>query len=645
MKLLTAAFIVFLFCNVYPQINRADSIGQKDTTKVLPNPLEDTMQDTIATKDTVGILPTVVTPLRNQFHIQPFFGNSFFINKKFIERIDYNHAGEILIYAPFYQVVNLGSAGQNNYLYAYGTASYNVLEDGIPVYNALGLQAMNLIHTEDIDSLEIVSSTQSFILGDGPAINVLSKDFVSDSTYSRLKYFEGTEEEGFIDGVFNALIYKKLNMFINVTNKKVEQGYANSDHDYWQARFKLKYFLSDNINLLATYGYTQFHAGLNGGVGLDSLGNLDEQTLFNEDLAQVYYQNQSEDILNHRFAAKVLFSPNEHSFSDLSFYYQFLKDELNYLHDIQPNYIHQKTKTAGVILRQYFIFKTLNVLLLGNYSNSTGNSRGYQEIGPGLFNLNYEYPVDKNLFFAGRINLTLLDSTLIPSLFLKYGNNDKGGFGASLTYILLNKLQLNFSASSYGINKGNEFTNYEAGITYKNDNDFINLKYLRTEGGTSVIYFLNQNGSIPTDYNTSRNLSGFSLTASNHISKILLEGFANYYFDNISNPIYFTGVEGLNYPSVIPDLNITAGIYYSDILFNNNLDLKAGVKLNYFSNDKNINYKKVFTTDISINGRIQGRAIIFFTWENILDKRYYVVPYYPVRGRNIRFGVSWELFN
>ena len=49
--------------------------------------------------------------------------------------------------------------------------------------------------------------------------------------------------------------------------------------------------------------------------------------------------------------------------------------------------------------------------------------------------------------------------------------------------------------------------------------------------------------------------------------------------------------------------------------------------------------------DFTLTGEIQKVAMIYFTWQNLLNNKYFVVPYYPMPARSIRFGITWELFN
>jgi outer membrane cobalamin receptor len=64
-------------------------------------------------------------------------------------------------------------------------------------------------------------------------------------------------------------------------------------------------------------------------------------------------------------------------------------------------------------------------------------------------------------------------------------------------------------------------------------------------------------------------------------------------------------------------------------------------KRNSSIGEVNSNYKLDFTAA----GEIQKVAIVYFSWENLFDNSYYIIPYYPMFRRGIRFGLAWELFN
>ena len=159
-----------------------------------------------------------------------------------------------------------------------------------------------------------------------------------------------------------------------------------------------------------------------------------------------------------------------------------------------------------------------------------------------------------------------------------------------------------------------------------------------------------------------QNLNTFELTASWQLEKLYLRGdFINHEFEGITN-YAFSGtlkfrlgsllLESINIYDKNNIYNFREGVYFFDSLFVPNLLLKTGITLNIigprtYSRDMQnyIDLKTDYTFDFTLAGEIRKSATIYFTWENILDRQYYVVPFYPVQGRNLRFGVAWELLN
>jgi outer membrane cobalamin receptor len=102
----------------------------------------------------------------------------------------------------------------------------------------------------------------------------------------------------------------------------------------------------------------------------------------------------------------------------------------------------------------------------------------------------------------------------------------------------------------------------------------------------------------------------------------------------------------------VPEIFSKSGIYISDSLFSSNLNLKSGFVFTYYGKIKYLNTQgsifetnPAYTIDFTLSGRIRNAATVYFTWENLLDEKYYLIPYYPALGRNLRFGIAWDLFN
>jgi outer membrane cobalamin receptor len=53
----------------------------------------------------------------------------------------------------------------------------------------------------------------------------------------------------------------------------------------------------------------------------------------------------------------------------------------------------------------------------------------------------------------------------------------------------------------------------------------------------------------------------------------------------------------------------------------------------------------IYKLDFILSGEIRKAAIVYFSIENILDKQYFITPYYPMPGISLRFGLAWEFLN
>jgi outer membrane cobalamin receptor len=162
---------------------------------------------------------------------------------------------------------------------------------------------------------------------------------------------------------------------------------------------------------------------------------------------------------------------------------------------------------------------------------------------------------------------------------------------------------------------------------------FIDFKYFDTDYNLykpEIFYGPRTLEVIPTT-----NVKGLGLVLNYKFWMLLVETNTSYYF---------------NHSRIIPEWQFVGGLYVNDLFFDDNLDLKAGLKF-YYTGKIN-SYRQVGTNieptnklDFTLAGEIKKVAIFYFIWENLFGNQYYITPYYPMPERNIRFGLAWELFN
>lgn len=649
MKLFLLILFLFITGNIYSQQDSVKVIAVpiKDTTFVSDSSLVDSTSLVKSKVDSVIILNS-----------KSFSDNSFFIYSKDITFNDYRYAGDFLRTFPFTFIKDLGFIGQDNEVYLYGVPSSaaTYMNDGIYFNNRFTLQTdLNHIQTESVDSIEVINLPRGFLYGaelNPVAINFIEKDIYSRQPFTRIKYYEGPFGEAFVDGKFSINFFKRLNISADVSNKKVDNRYVNSDFSLWRAGIKAKYFLSNSVNLIGGYYHIKSVVGFNGGVDVDSIASYStdiNSVLYDNVLAPVNYPTRFLKSTQHHFALRTLADIGGWGQSDIQFYYKFTLDE-----DYEPlsgyeNKLTNKNKVIGISVSQSLEYGLGKFILFGNYEKQI--LRNINVIPP-YFN---EDTLNINsISFSAIASFFLFDSTVVPSFFSRIKNQSSDanypltynknlfGFGADVSLIVNNEIKLYVGISTFdqSFSEWSQMRALEIGA--KANYDFVQ---------TELKYFNVTNRYVQTIYPMIDffgyniiNFMGTSLKANFTLWNFSLETLTSFYKNAGTN----SGANVLD----VPDVTFRGGVYFKGSAFDSNLDIKTGFIFNYTGQQKITDYQffnlvvePSYKLDFTLAGQIQKVATVYFTWENLFDNDYFITPYYPMPNRNIRFGLSWELFN
>ena len=641
--------VLVLFSSiVFPQNSDSLLIKQNQSKPDTTFSISDSTMvlDSTKIKETIAKADTNV-PIQGQ----PLSDVSSIISRKTFLFENYRYTGDLMRSFNSYFIKDFGFVGYPNegFIYGVGNGGVSYLLDGVlwnnRYTNSLDL---NFVQSEDIDSIEIVPSPRGFLYGpyNNPVtVNFITRDFVVPVPYARIKYYQGPDAEAMIDGKFSALLAKRWNLSFEITNRSIDSTYTNTEFSFWQVNAKLKYFLSNSVNLTAWYYYVDVGQGLNGGVNIDSLNNI--PLSYNIDLyspeAPVVYPNQKLDVLQNNFGLRTLAKPFEISKLDLSIYYRY--EENNFIgYQSEFNYTPKfETKTFGASLNAE---EKLSIVKIGVIFNYEKNSRDYYQSN-GVIST-----TDVDLFTATPIlSISLLHEKLTPSVFYKYlwsnyvstGRTRKenlSGLGADLKYNIFQNLYIYGGYSKYECPSCQEnVENAEVSINYNDLNFLIDLKWFKRDN----LYFSEK--PFPFGYSSTYpqygNLSGLGLNLNYKIWYFLFETNTSYYFKPQDDKIYG-----------VPEFSFIGGAFIDGYFFNDNLNLKTGIRFYYIGNN-NVFTKKwgvdnvgpTNKLDFTLAGEIKKVAIFYFIWENLYYNQYYITPYYPMPDGNIRFGIAWELFN
>ncbi len=552
---------------------------------------------------------------------------------------------------------DLGFTGQPNetFLYGVGDNSISYLMDGIPINDRYSnFLNLNLIQSEDIDSIEIIPLPRGFLYGayNNPvSVNFITRDFITSQPYTRIRFYQGANRDMMLDGSFNAVVMKKLIASFDIANRILDKTYDATEYSIWQGKVKLKYLLSNDVNIIASYNYNDYTAGYSGGVDVDSIIALGENVndvLYDFRAAPMVYPNGEINTLTHLPRLRFLIKPFENIKTDLSLFYLY-----NDYERVNQSKQNSENKIFGINFRNDFRDDLFDIKLFTDYEKGRINLWEERVIDSTLYYLNIPYSEYDLFSVAGNISLKLFDGNLVPSVFGKLSSyynkwvwnssirdfsDNPLSFGFDLRYMPVDFFELYFGYSSSNFYSNSNVSDNPLEIGGKFNSEFIKA---------SIRYFRNDHKTMNHDfasYSSTKdfgNLSGIGLNLDLKYSTFQLQSVTSYY--SSMDDQYLFGV---------PEFQTQTGLYYISKLFNNNLDLKTGFVF-YFTGKNNVytfenglvEVPSSNKLDFTLSGEIQNTAIIYFMWQNLLGNNYYITPYYPMPSRSIRFGVAWEMSN
>lgn len=618
--------------------------------------------DTTIIADTTVVIPVDSVIILNYASLN---NHSTFISRKDILKSNYRFAGDLLNEYPLTFQRDYGFVGYPNdaLLFGYGSEFVNWMIDGIPSNERISKSFnLNLVQTEDIDSIEIIPLPRGFLYGSyifPVSANFITRDFIPPKPYSRIRYIQGPDGEASVDVNFHALLSKKFLLSFDISNRIKDSTHRNTEFSLWQLKTKLKYFLSNGINIIATYNYNDYKLGYNGGIDIDSIRKLSDDInsiLYDDFLAPVVFPNGEIKTLQHLPKLSILTNFFSWLKSDLNLYYRYSKYDSS--SDIQKN---SKEDIYGLSFRNRFTVKNFEFNLLFDYEKIKGSiSYLDDQIFP-YTDLGSNY--DRKIFsIGGFITTKLLQDKLNISFFYKYsGYQDKyysnlitdkpivtaqtifpdfsnNGTGADVTFKFNDNIKIYVGSSfinKYSNDDSRESLLFQSGLNFQNEFLSANIIYFINEYGQGPIYYPLHIQTFPNG-----NVDGIGLSLKAKYHFLLFESQSSKYNSRSGELIS------------MPEYISRTGLFFNDYLFDNNLDLKAGVVFALTGRQKYQSFKfglvEVSPTtriDLSIAGEIRKAATVYFVLENLLNKKYYITPFYPMPERNFRFGIAWEFLD
>lgn len=525
--------------------------------------------------------------------------------------------------------------------------------------------------TDHIERLEVIPGPRSFLFGlngAGGAINVVTRQFDSFRPSSKINYFEGSAGSGYFDGSISQNVSDRVNATIGLQSRFTDGRYTNSASEAWNSRARVRYRLGERTSLLLSHYLTSTKTQLNGGIAPDptSISNAFfplSTTVRNQDSYEKITRNDVDlSVVSYVFDDST--SPTR-----LSLYYSHnfreYRDENG---GTPPNALFiQSDHTSswmGAMVTQRFEQRFQRFSLTANLE--------LRQI-EGSPNIGRRRNVIGSVSALEEVFMGELATVAGYARYDRYLNTDYFGFGADIRLFLGGGLSL-FGGGSFsqrfpnyqemywsdstvlrsGTLQQEEHTHTEFGIEFS-DAEFISVRLaafhrrvahpiLFLPFGTDFVFpgVAITNGADVVN-------TGFDVRFWLRVWFLSIEGTGLYLSRSSDSPV----------TKEYPEFSATGGLYFWDRLFDNHLNLKAGFRGRVQTgqagtafNPEIVAYIQNLDQPLSAGAAVDfvligliGDAHVHLIWENILDAEYFATPYYPVRDRAIRFGLSWTFLD
>lgn len=595
------------------------------------------------------------------------------IGHKIIQWGDYTTFGDLSWQMPGVYLRDLGSIGQPSQLSIRGSGSHHIgfLFDGRTINEPLlGIPNFNLFSLEAVHRIEYHTGVRAFLYGQnstGGIVNIVSQDYSKNRPYSKIRYSEGGYSYLSTDGIFSQNVTQRANLMAGFQRRTSEGRFHNSDYDSWNVRMKLRFLISNRVNLVLSESYNKFRVGLNGGVDLSKTapGNV-----FDELRATVRNADSFEEVRRHDATAKLgwLWCEDSSSTSSATLYYsnnvRKYRDEEN-----RPNpngisirsdhhsawygmKLDQEIKKWGVQisvsgeLQEKKITQSPTIpprseTLLGL---SSIVERSFSRVTAAVFG-RYEHFRGEHLISYGS------EARLVILPFIS------GFIGYSLSFRTPTMQELYWRngglLQQFPIEK-EKHRLFEAGI-------FSHFSGLLEFRGT---YFRRriENAIVAEPSDESTIFPSILVRTIPHEKLEGLEGkiVLNFWrFSGLGALTYLTQEREEREKRIYPKLSLYGEFAYRGEFFEGHLDLKLGVRGKFLTrqygeqfNPEAMMYVENRTSllgaggsaDLFLVGRV-GKAFVHLLVENITDEKYMLTPFFPMPDRQIRFGVAWEFLD
>jgi outer membrane cobalamin receptor len=641
----------------------SSSTGQQFT---LPDSLKALLPDSLRG------LPDSVRAIRSKSRFIPFIGKieratdstSSLHSTQFVQS-DAMSAADLLWRVPGIFIRELGQPGQPSQLNVGGldVRSTGLLLDGRPLRDPItGGYNLYDLPIEFVDEIEIENSSASLFAAPssaGGSMNFVSHQYDNVRPMTKLRFVQGPFEHLLTDGIFAQNISRGMNAMFGVQRLVTDGRFPNSKYDSWGFRARLRYNITDRMNVWVSDFYNKSTTGLNGGID-----PVNSPTLFDEVTAVVRDASTFQTISRHDFTLGLIgkLLPDSTSLSRALAYYSIIDREFSTgaTQVTPPTFTDiQSSSVRGAKLEQRIDLSPLDIEMGAEYEQRV--------IQKGFFlkSLKESYSSVKGRAIvrpfdwltaegSARYENLRSDDALSWSMRLQADVTDWfsiwGGFARSFRYPTIQELYWADSTLVRSVLPGKEtHLLTEFGVRIKTGPLSASLQGFKRRVDNEIV--TRQVGVL-------NDTSSLMITP---VPQVDIQGVAagicfQFWHLTLAENFTYTDYRQSESPTQpFPRFASYSELSYRDTFGDTAVDLKVAVRLKAISHhnglqfiplqlsyaQQNLTLTPGFASlDFYAVARI-GDARVMLEWENPFNVNTMMVPYYPMLGRNVKLGVNW----
>lgn len=606
----------------------------------------------------------------------PAFGESLpgtdtlsFLHSLQIKRTDAVSVAEPLGRSADFFLWDLGEPGQNSQLVYRGLdwRSITLSLDGVPLNEPIS-QAFNLydVPIEFVQDFEVTSSALAMTspgTTPGATLNAVSNQYISYRPTTKIRYLQGPYGQTFSDGLFTQNLGRTTNLLVAFQRHAADGRFTNASYDAWNIRSRVRFDVSERLNVAITYLFTKRVNGTNGGVFIDST-----RTIFQGAGATVRYPEATETLWRHDIALHVLGT----LFADTTLltrataYYTL--NERDYRDPTSPVYSNpalDRTHVGGLRLEQDLRLLVLDATIGADLQ--TKNVTASPHIGVRNERTGAVWGrAAMDLWGFLRPQAQVREDFFEDQRLVSYGASLMLGTERSWDFLVsasslwrVPTLQERFWSGPY-VTRMNQIVNEKHRVIEASarvrpwEGATFSIAGFRRWIDDGVVFI----GSSPA----AARETGVNILAvpTLELQGVTLDAFL---------PIWRFGVHltgGFNeyreqdtLKTLLPKFRGMLDVFFRDRFFGDNLDLKVGARVQGVSRHQGMEFVPPMLTYVTNRGQEVGRsatldlygvfqigdAFVTLAWENITNVEYYVTPVYPMIDRSIRLGIDWQFLD